>query len=94
MTAHEAYDEALGLLEPDDFFPALERTYCIQNEKDVPKDRLTQGKWKEWIGNASKRERRAWVIDAYNFAVWLIEHKAEKKVSTDKKFTLTMPSRL
>ena len=92
QTAHQAYNEALGLLEPDDFFPALEQTYCIQNEKDVPKDRLTQGKWKEWIGNASKRERRAWVMDAYNFAAWLIEHKAEKKVGTDKKFTLTMPS--
>ena len=92
QTALQAYNEALGLLEPDDLFPALEQTYCIQNEKDVPKDRLTQGKWKEWIGNASKRERRAWVMDAYKLAAWLIEHKAEKKVGTDKKFTLTMPS--
>ena len=92
QTALQAYNEALGLSEPDDFFSALEQTYCIENKKDVPKDRLTQGKWKEWVGNASKRERRAWVMDAYKFAAWLIEHKAEKKVGTDKKFTLTMPS--
>ena len=31
-------------------------------------------------------------MDAYKLAAWLIEHKAEKKVGTDKKFTLTMPS--
>ena len=92
MTAHEAYKEALGLPEPDDFLRALERTYCIQNEKDVPEDGLTLEKWKGWIGNASESERGAWVIDAYNFSVWLIEHKAEKKVAQDKKFTLTMPS--
>ena len=91
QTSNQAYEEALGQSEQDDIFAALERTYRIKNKKPAPDDPLTLEKWKGWIGDASESERRAWVIDAYNFAVWVIEHKAEKKVSTDKKFTLTMP---
>lgn len=92
QASNQAYEEALGQSEPDDILAALERTYCIKNEKPAPEGILTLEKWKEWVKNASEIERRAWMMDAYNFAIWLIEHKAEKKVNTDKKFTLTMPS--
>ena len=91
QTSNQAYEEALGQSEQDDIFAALERAYRIKNKKPAPDDPLTLEKWKGWIGNASERERRAWMMDPYNFAVWLIEHKAEKKVGTDKKLTLTMP---
>ena len=79
MTTRQAYNEALGLPEPEDFLPALERVYCIQNGKDVPEDELTLEKWKEWIGNAPKRERRAWSVNAFKFMWWLSENKAQRR---------------
>ena len=90
-TTQQAYNEALGQSEQDDIFAALERTYCIKNKKPVPENPLTTKKWQDWVDSAAETDRRAWVMDAYNFALWLIENKAEKEVNTNKKFTLTMP---